>query len=401
MICKYLKIFFFMCILTAAMALVPAAAATTAALVGDPLLEPPETETVSHAWMRVARKGFGNPSVKQIFALAVHKDELYAVASSETSNIDLWKSSDGFKWTKINQQGKDNLSANIPNNNQLVVNTLYSFDGQLYLGAQTGRLWRSPDGVTWERVTSNGIGGGSIMVMYEYGNYLYVSTYKRLSRSPTGNPAIPDYSDWELVYSIPIDREPEKFNGIWSLIDYNGALYGGGEASSGNVVIFSNKGGSWGVTATLSDPDGGPINTEIGGFAKFNGALYTGTRNDVGGAQIWKLSGFPGTWTKVIGGGIDDLNNQKAEAFIVYNDELYVVMNNEVTGLKIYSSPDGEVWKKVGDSTQFPELITLTHWNNAVVIFKDRLFVGMRNSITGGEVWAFPGVPGYLPNIMK
>ncbi len=93
--------------------------------------------------------------------MAVFEGNLYAGLSNMETGAELWQTSNGTTWTQVNVDGFNDT------NNRRVI-TLAEFDGQLYAGTQNynpslgvsfgAQVWRSPDGMTWEKVVDAGFG---------------------------------------------------------------------------------------------------------------------------------------------------------------------------------------------------------------------------------------------------
>ena len=138
-------------------------------------------------WIRVNDPGFGNLEAHRVEKLLVFKDGLYAYVShvgGTVNGADVWRCiqtvcSTQSNWTKVMDNGFGN-----PQNQYLYTGA--SFNGYLY-GAvanyATGfQLWRTSDGATWEKASSNdGLGDSnnqyvSNNAMTVFNNSLFIGT---------------------------------------------------------------------------------------------------------------------------------------------------------------------------------------------------------------------------------
>jgi hypothetical protein len=92
---------------------------------------------------------------------------------------DVWNTSNGVNWTKINSSIPQNPST--PSNYQLIpYNTTVNLGGVIYNFNQRGgdtSIWQSTDGVTWTEATPNSIVGGFAMINFTtvvFNNSIYV-----------------------------------------------------------------------------------------------------------------------------------------------------------------------------------------------------------------------------------
>jgi hypothetical protein len=355
---------------------------TTSALADNP----------RYLWIKVNQNGFGSDGVNQIFALVEFKGNLYAGASTSDGTIALWKSPNGSTWTKINQLTPEPIAT------KYEVMDLHVFKDHLYVAtawANPAQVWRTADGITWERIKDSSFDASTNMfsVFYTFGDKLYLSSFRKIFVSETGA------SDtWDLSFDI---SSPMPCDGIWSMTEFNGQLYAGGTNIDG-VKVYRLEQTGWKTVNKpgFSNPPDNLDNTEIGGFAVFQNALYTGTRNDIHGGEIWKTSNGV-DWTRVKAGGLGDPSNVKVEGMIVYNQQLVVAVNNPANGLQIWSSPDGMSWTKMKDAKNDLPLNRLTHWNNAILNFQNKIYLGTLNTIRGGEIWSYPGYGMYIPIVRR
>ena len=71
----------------------------------------------------------------------------------------------------------------------------------------------------------------------------------------------------------------------------------------------------------------------------------------------------------------------------MYRGRLYLVVNNDATGLELWRTWDGVAWEQVGNPGFGNSHNEGSYWDNAMAVFKDRLYIAAYNFDTGGEVW--------------
>ncbi|MCL5735029.1 MAG: zinc-ribbon domain-containing protein [Actinobacteria bacterium] len=178
-------------------------------------------------WEQIGTAGLGNPH-NNLFQLIVYHDQLYAISNNINDHgIEIWVTSNGTEFAKIEDGGfgdknndwafpfvfHDRLILAVSNgetggeiwvsedgrNFQRVIDggmghpgvTGFAgfadpehpdpvFQGMLYLGVSNpaggGEIWRSPDGLSWERVAEKGLTRSNTIVLSPdivYGNQLY------------------------------------------------------------------------------------------------------------------------------------------------------------------------------------------------------------------------------------
>jgi hypothetical protein len=253
-------------------------------------------------WEPVTKDGFGNIDTYSVNNLAIFKNMIYAITSSSTG-LSIWrsKSGDAGTWEKVI---KNNNGGNLGLN--LFTDDIIEFKGALYLSPQgigaswfqtPFQVWRSLDGVTWEVVTQDGFGDTGNVSSGKFAIFkdqLYMGAWHfdgtnhvaELWRSKDG-------VQWEKVMTGGF--------GDWhnlrshSLVIFGGQLYVGtwagdwktGKLESGAQVWRSPDGEHW--TQVNSSGFDDPMNWIAETVTVYQNSLYYGTGNDKGG-QIWKLS---------------------------------------------------------------------------------------------------------------
>lgn len=171
-----------------------------------------------------------------IMVMEVFSNTLFAGLANWDSSAELWSTTDGTTWTQV---GGDGLGD--PNNTGII--SLAVFDGKLYAGvrnynktldrSQGAQIYRSENGITWEKVVNNGFNdpancdiGGLIVYRNKIyaitNNYNYENTKQHKGigvwRSSTGN-----LGDWVQVSSHSFGLEQgsafHKWNGNFTVYD--------------------------------------------------------------------------------------------------------------------------------------------------------------------------------------
>jgi hypothetical protein len=271
---------------------------------------------------------------------------------------------------------------------------MLGFRGQLYAGTghwdETpfgGQIWRSPDGTNWSLVAADGLGNTSNLGFTTFTSFrgrIYAASLNReqgadLWRSSTGDPG-----SWQRVASEGFGGGSAYFI-ITSLTSFKGQLYATVEATAGTgaQVWRSSNGTDW--TLVVANGFGDANNFQTGSSVVYRGQLYVTTRNDLTGAQLWRSSDGV-TWEQVVGDGFGDVNNIKIESVITYDGMLYAATANLVTGIEVWRSTDGVSWTQVNADGFGEAGITGTFWSNASVVFQGNYLIGTSGPF-GGVIW--------------
>jgi hypothetical protein len=334
--------------------------------------------------------GFGNGNNQSIEALEVFDDNLYAEVTNYAEGASIWRSADGTAWTQMTSPGFDSAYGS----NNPIVFDMATFKDQLYAGTgnwestqSAGQIWRSANGTDWSPMALEGLGNPNndgFTTFTSFNGMLYAATLNRsdgaeIWRSKTG-----DNGSWQRVASQGFGGGSAYFI-ITSLTTFNGQLYASVEASlgTGAQIWRSSTGTKW--TLVSANGFGDPNNFQTGASVVYRGQLYVTTRNDVTGAQLWRSSN--GTnWSQVVGNGFGDVNNIKIESLTTYAGALYAAANNPVTGVELWRSTDGVNWTQInadgfGDSGHIVSL-----WSNGTVVFQDNYLIGSSGPF-GGVIW--------------
>jgi hypothetical protein len=350
-------------------------------------------------WKQVNIDGFGKLTTTGVTALENYDGQLYAGATNWTDGGQVWRTNDGTNWMSVSEPG---FTSTLTNTNPAILD-LVEFKNQLYAStgwdASTGQIWRSSNGTEWQQVVGDGFGNPDNMAITTFTVFsetLYASTGNatggwEIWRSSTG-----DSLSWTPVITSGLGYTANQNVTGFTLFD--DFIYLASEGPHPSQVWRSADSTSWEPITTNGFDD--PNNISTSGWATLDGYLYIGTRNDVSGAQLWRSSN--GTdWEPVINDGFADLNNIKIESLYTFDGFLYAVTQNNVTGMEVLRSRDGLAWRQItldgfGDSNNFATL-----WSNASIAFKNHLYIGTWNAVTGGEVWENVGFPLYLPIVTR
>jgi hypothetical protein len=309
------------------------------------------------AWEQVGTAGLGNPH-NSTFRFVVFRDKLYALSDNLNDHgIEIWVSSDGTDFAQIEKGGfggdKDSSSSNpfvfqdrliVPVSNtrtgaqiwvsedgetfQQVVdaglgdpnNTGISgldpqnpgpvFQGKLYVGVTNpsagGEIWRTADGLEWERVVDEGLGKSANIDFSPglvYNDQLYVVSattggldkLKGFDIFRTG-----DGETWEKVVSDGFNVGPER-NIVGWLTEFKGELYLTGETMDPRILTptqpservppkgFQLYKSSDGANWTQVGQDGFGADSSLWAtMTVLGGVAYLGAYDYHEGDQLWK-----------------------------------------------------------------------------------------------------------------
>jgi hypothetical protein len=254
-------------------------------------------------WEAVTTDGFGDPNVFCLGHYAIFNDLLYVTASGP-GGLEIWRSSSGAPgaWEQVV------TAAGMGDQFASGTSGFIVFKGALYAVIETdwvhpARVWRTFDGVTWKVVTDDGFGdaynvspGGAAV----FQNYLYVGMMNNLNLEMGTRVGqiyrTKDGLNWERVINNGFG-DPNNVK-VDSLYTYQGQLYAGtwnedvntGDFASGVQIWRSADGLHW--TQANQSGFGDPFNwvTHLSVDVAINqGSLYYGTWNPFGG-QVWKLT---------------------------------------------------------------------------------------------------------------
>lgn len=190
----------------------------------------------------------------------------------------VWYSSNGSDWMQANPSGFGSGNWGIW--------SIIEFQEELYVGVGgTASIWRSPDGISWTAVITDGFGdignqiiGYSMLVFRED---LYATTYNEATGTEIWRTS--NGSDWSQVNEDGFGNHQNA--GIISMIIFNDELYVGLRNYTFASSIWKTQDGTtWTQVAPTGFGDNN--NFAIWGMAEYNNSLYAGTQN-INGCQIW------------------------------------------------------------------------------------------------------------------
>jgi hypothetical protein len=346
-------------------------------------------------WRQVNEDWFGYPCV-DVPALAEFNGHLYAGRLPANSPrptegpFDVWRTEKGTDWERASALHGFSASH------------LIEFDGYLYLGTSFwqfeyyGRnIFRSPDGLTWTPVVSDGFepGNSGIARFVVFDDTLYASTWN--SSNGTHIWRTTDGVDW-IQFGEDGFGDASNDGAIVSEV-YDGLLYYGTRNLDTGAELWRTDGVTWSpvVTGGFSDIN----NVEISSVAAFNGHLYAGLLNE-NGVQVWRSQ--DGTqWDQVESNGFGNPETNGENALKVFEGQLYLVVSNYTTGLEVWRTADGTQWTQIGFAGFGDIGNKRSSWGNATTTFKGSLYIGTDNLVTGCEVWQMLQSQLFLPLVAR
>ena len=308
-------------------------------------------------WEQVGTAGLGNPHNSN-FRLVVFKEKLYAISDNLNDHgIEIWVSSDGTEFTQIEKGGfggdvdssssdpfvfQDRLivpvsntrtgaqiwvsengetfrqvvSAGLgdPNNTGISVfdpQDLGSiFQGKLYVGVTNpstgGEIWRTADGLEWERVADEGLGKSANIdftpgLVYHDQLYMVSATTSGLDKLKGFDLfRTSDGKTWEKVVSAGFNVGLER-NIVGWLTEFKGELYLTGQTMDPRILIptqpserippkgFQLYKSSDGANWTQVGKDGfGADSSYTANMMVLGGSAYLAVYDYHEGNQLWK-----------------------------------------------------------------------------------------------------------------
>ena len=322
-------------------------------------------------WRQSNEDGFGDPSNGQVPSLEVFGGYLYAGtwdSDAEEIGFQVWRTANGRDWEQVAAE---------PGNGAA---DLASFDGYLYAGTWDGAVWRSPDGLAWQPVVTDGFGdpNNGIARFAVYDGMLYATTW---SQTGTEVWRTTDGITWAQFGEDGLG-DPGNAGAIASEV-YGGRLYLGTGNWATGAQLWRTDGAEWEALETGGFGDA--ANGAVSSLAEFHGQLYAGVWNE-GGVQVWRWS-ENWVWEQVAGGGFGNPDAGRANALEVLDGVLYLVVQNDATGLEVWRTANGTEWEQAGFGGFGDPNNAWSYWDNGTTAFGGSLYIATANSATGGEVW--------------
>ncbi|MFH1136945.1 MAG: hypothetical protein V1816_12795 [Pseudomonadota bacterium] len=237
--------------------------------------------------------------------------------------------------------------------------------------------------------------GASVMVVYN--DNLYVGTTNYVDGSELWKF---DGASWTMAAKASADFGIDASE-ITAMAVYDGKLFVAVMGTASGANIFSWDGAAWSPAVTASG-FGNPLNYRIPSLLEYNGCLYAGTSNsgEPGGAEVFRYEGGT-SWTMIA-----DYNMwapallSSAATMTVYQGALWVGFEAAATASYDRSEVQeaGEVWKyECGEGVWTRLAYTGNPWTSyntkidSLLGTESYLFAGTSNSMTGAEVWKYPG----------
>lgn len=349
-------------------------------------------------WEKIGPDGLGNSNNSGLL-LFIFRDSLYAGTYNDEDGAEIWISSDGINFKKIVSGGlgdKDNVGIGIPIifNGKLLVPVQNGNLGSIKDGAE---IWISEDGEHFQRSIKGGLGERSNFLIYFlaqpfeqhkyigfqaiiFNGYVYLGTY-----NPTGGEIwrSKDGVNWEKM----IDEGFGDTGNIAVHPDrvFRDKLYVVSFNLNGLNVFRSNDGKVW-EKVVENGFGAGKYENNFGVLNEINGSLYLSTFSTpaIGAFQIWK-SNDGKNWTQVGLTGFGNKNNHGAGISLLSDGFLYVSTLNAFDGLEVWKSRDGLNWEMIFKE----EAVSKTHTGGGIVELNNHLYMYIYDSVEGMEIWKY------------
>ena len=290
-------------------------------------------------WTAVANahNGFGDANNTLIRSMTVFNDRLYVGTSNSTDGTEVWRTSDGISWSPVvaDQVDVDGTGTNengFGDSNNSVASSITIFDNKLYIGTSNsttgGEVFSTSNGTTWTRVNNDGFDGLNnnqlIDTMNVFQDEIYAAVGNagglQIWKSANG-------TSWSLARTL----SPVQLLSYASS-EFNDRLYFGMTTMTGGEVHSTADGTSW---SELEIEESN--NTEIIPMLEYGKKLYTGASDAINGGKLLETANGT-SWTQVNTNGFGDSNNGYIVGASVFNYGLYVGINNSTDGTEIWSA---------------------------------------------------------------
>lgn len=308
-----------------------------------------------NVWSKIGGDGVNSSwsGYATVQAMAFLNDKLYVTVAGGATGAEVWEYTiSTTTWAQIGGAGVnsswDDSYSSAP--------SLVSHSGKLYAGTGTDadqiEVWEyTPGTTTWAIVGGNGENSswatpgnaGTVQALVSHDSVLYAG----LSGS-AGDAELWAYSggSWAVISDSTINPDWAATVGVKSMVVHNSKIYAGlwglpGDADLWEYVITST---SW------SQVGGDDINSSwaastyegVYSLVSYNGSLYAGLGQSTTDAEIWELTGS--SWTKIGGDGVTgswNTNYETIESMTVHLNALYSGLGRSTT--------DAEVWRYMND----------------------------------------------------
>lgn len=348
--------------------------------------------------------GFGDPTNTNVLALESFDNYLYAsVLKRETGGSELWRY-DGTTWTQMLDKGL--------NSGTVMIEDFYAFGEYLYAGTTDlasdipgvgAEVWRSKNGSDWEKVFGDEIDDNDnnpeVGRLFGFKEDIYVSTWSyddspsgglEIWKSPSG-----ERGSWKKVADNGIDGA-ENVTVLGDAI-HNDKLYVGTLGTSGfpsdeklgwGHIYSTIDGTNWSRAGEIGD---GEI-YNVSALATFNNYLYAALvsySNRQKGGEIYRCTACDGSdWEQVFDGIYKHDFTGRKQSLELYDGFLYYLVGNQDYGVELWRTLDGTHWEEVASDGIYDKNNQKPYWDNSMVVFMDKLFIGLDNyGGKGTQVW--------------
>jgi flagellin len=338
--------------------------------------------------------GFGDTNNRMVLSSAVLGGYLYAGTFNHMTGSEVWRTSNGTSWTRVNSDGFGGTNA-ADNSGSY---SMAVFNNDVYAGTwSTGwvsfpstdtKIWRHDSGSTWTQVNADGFGdldNAEPHAMAVFNNMLYVG----VSNYPDGAEVWRAHNgtSWVQVNDNGfLDGDNIE---ITSMAVFGGYLYAATRNDYSGLEVWRTSNGTDWSQVNASPGFGGANHFAAYAMVVFDGALYLSTFNTMEGGTVYRTSsGTSWAQPEQAGGGFGDANNFGSYAMTVHDGTLYLGTFNWGTGTEVWSSEDGIVWTQVNsDGFGNSDNYAVMTWSELDGI----LYAGLRNDL-GCEVWSYSGI---------
>ncbi|MCP3944050.1 MAG: hypothetical protein GY710_21580 [Desulfobacteraceae bacterium] len=281
------------------------------------------------AWEKILSDGNGNSDNYGIRKLKVIGDYMYGAVANHVDGFELWRTFDGVNWEVVVDKGLGN-----PDNTS--GRGLSAHDGYLYLGVENrksgAQIWRraiADDGdfmenSEWEQVVSAGLGNTSnywFSDFVEYNGWLYCGTLN-----------LSGMELWRTADGVNFEKIFDKGNGVQSntaamkLYVYKDKLYVGtmNFIQGASLYVNTNTAGTR-FEPLFTQGNGHRNNSYVWYMKAFNDRLYVGTFKSFGEFDLFSAKD-PGMndWTAETIDAFGNAGQYGIRTMAVYQDKLMI-----------------------------------------------------------------------------
>ena len=355
-------------------------------------------------WTKIGGDGINNGWLSSTYELVASMTNdgtnLYAGLGNSNGDGEIWRWN-GTAWTKI---GGDGINSGFSTNQGDGVYALAYGDGKLVAGlydaAGNGTFWE------WNGTAWTWAGGGyvnqswgfynlqSVESSATYNEKLYVGTGVTVA----GNALVWEFNgtDWNVIGGQGIKNSwaADTFENVYTLQQYNGALYAGLGTTANDAEVWRYDDNYWTKVGGDSLNNGWTTNYEqVNALTVYNGNLYVGLGNSANDSEVWQWNGS--IWAKVGGDGLNSswatgINIENVLSMAVYDGNLYAGLGSTVGDAEVWKY-NGSIWEKIGGdglssswNTNYEEVYTMR-------VYDGKLIAGLGSSTDDSEIWQFNG----------